>query len=954
MKRFFVYLSFSILTIASIYAGTISGKVTDSADQGPLPGCTVKLLASRDSSFVAGTVTSDNGAFSLKDISRGKYILSISYIGYQKQYKTVRISDSEPDVQVGNIALSENSIMLKELVVKGARTEMKMKEDTIEYDADSYKSQPNAVVEDLLKRLPGVEVSSDGTIKSQGKTISKILIDGKEFFSDDPKVASKTIPATMVDKLQVVDRKSELARLTGVDDGEDETVINLTVKKGMKKGWTGTISAGYGTDKRYQGSAVINHFSGDDQLSIVAGANNINDMPFTHGGSNFKQFGGADGINTSKYLGVNLNVGNEDKLRLSGDIMYSHNKSESISRIDRQYLFTDSTSYYKSSSQSIDKGHNIRADLRLKWEIDSANMLEFRPNFKYNTNDSEQTQLTSTRAGDLNQTLVNNDSTYRTSNGHNIYFSGRLIYSHKFLSHPGRSLSAQLQYTINKTKENQRSFNRTVYTDSIDIVEQIINNHTWSNNAMARLTWTEPIGESSRGNFLEMAYYFDYKWQNNDKDVWDVNGNNGNSIATEATKYAILEDLSQVWGQQVMYDTALADRLLQESETYNTTQSNSFRNKLFTQRLQLGYKRVVKAYNLNVGIRLIPTMRKSDNLSNPEKTIRTQWLWYAAPYMRFRYKFTKNRTIQIDYKAKVGYPSMSQLQPVVDESNPQRLVQGNPDLKATFYHYLKLRFQSFDPEKQFNIMAMLDATLSQNNIIQRTQYMSDGKQLTTYENANGTFDIMAFNMLGCPLRNKHFSFVNNAYLHFSNSKGYINDTFNTNRQLVFALSPGLTYRNDWLEIQLRPTYVLTHTSNTVKNSSYTPIVHTYGGTGNVLFSMPFGLAIASDITFSGTAGYSDGYDTKQWIWNASISYSFLRDKCLTLQAKGYDLLKQRKSIYRTTTANYIQDKEMNNLSRYFMFSVTYKFNSFGHGNEPKSKYGDHRGPGGPGGHGGPD
>ncbi len=943
MRRFFVYTFFCLLTLTSIYAGSVFGIVTDSSDNSPLPGCTVKLLTSRDSSFVTGTITGDNGAFSLKDITRGKYVLSISYIGYQKQLIPVRITDADPNVHVDDIAMSENSIMLKELVVKGARTEMKVKEDTIEYDADSYKSQPNAVVEDVLKRLPGVEIGSDGTIKSQGKTISKILIDGKEFFSDDPKVASKTIPATMVDKLQVVDRKSELARLTGVDDGEDETVINLTLKKGMSTGWTGTITAGYGTDNRYQGKAIINHFMGDDQLSIIAGSNNINDAPFTSGGDNFKQFGGGDGINSNQHVGINLNVGKEDRLRLSGDVMYSHEKSEALSRIDRQYIFTDSTSYYKSYSQSIDKGHNVRADLRLKWEIDSANMLEFRPKFKYNTNDSEQTLLTSTRAGDREQTLVNNDSTYSTSNGHNIYFSGRLIYRHKFLDHPGRSLSAQLQYIVNKTKEKQYSFNRTIYTDSIDIVEQIINNHTWSNNVIARLTWTEPIGDSSRGNFLEAAYYFDYKWNNNDKDVWDVNRNEDNTLSTEAIKYSILDELSQVWGQQVMYDTALAERILQESETYNTSQSNSFRNKLLTQRLQLGFKRVVKDYNLNAGIRIIPTMRKSDNLSNPENTISTQWLWYAAPYLRFRYKFNKNRTIQVDYKAKVGYPSMSQLQPVVDASNPQRLIKGNPDLKATFYHYLKLRFQSFDPEKQFNIMAMLDACLSQNNIIQRTQYMNNGQQLTTYENANGMFDIMALNMISFPFRNKHFSFVHNSYLSYITSKGYINDTFNTNRQILLALSPGLTYRNDWFEIQLRPTYVLNYTNNTVQNSSYTPIVHTYGGTGNVLFSMPFGVSIASDITFSGTAGYSDGYNTDQWIWNASISYSFLRNKCLTLQAKGYDLLKQRKNIYRTTTANYIQDKEMNHLSRYFLFSVTYKFNTFGGGNEPKSKYSDHHG-----------
>ena len=321
-KRLTIFLPAAAAAIAA-WAYTVSGVVADNTGE-PLADATVRILSARDSSMVTGGVADVNGVYSLPGVKPGKYIIESSYVGYQKGYMPVRVANA--NLRADTLRLSDSSVSLGEVTAVGVKTPIKVMTDTVEFNADSYKTQPNAVVEDLLKRLPGVEVDADGKITANGKTVTKILVDGKEFFSDDPKVASKNLPVNMVNKLQVVDRKSDLSRLTGVDDGEDETVINLTVKPGMKNGWFGTVEAGYGTDDRYQATFNINRFWNNNQLTFIGSANNTNDLGFTDGnGNRFRRFGGDRGINTSQSFGVNFNIGKEEIFRVGGDVMYKMN-----------------------------------------------------------------------------------------------------------------------------------------------------------------------------------------------------------------------------------------------------------------------------------------------------------------------------------------------------------------------------------------------------------------------------------------------------------------------------------------------------------------------------------------------------------------------------------------------------------------------------------------------------
>ena len=473
----------------------INGILIDSQDTTELMQATVRLLkANKDSTFVKGTTTDINGVFNLKGIKPGKYLLRCSYLGYNDLIKHVTVGDDGRDINMGIIKMDPNTVMLKETVVVGVKSPITVKEDTIEFNADTYKTQANAVVEDLLKRLPGVEVGSDGKITANGKEVKKILIDGKEFFSDDPTVASKNIPAEMINKLQVIDRKSDLARLTGVDDGDDETVINLTVKKGMNNGWFGTVNAGYGTDERYAGNVMINHFRDGNQFTILGGGNNVNNLGFGDGASGrFQRFGGDRGVTTSQYAGINFNVGSkeDEHFRVGGDIMYSHSDRDTRTRTARQYLYEDSTSYEDANTIARDKGHNLRGDFRVKWEVDSNNTIEFRPNFSFNFNKSERADTSLTSAGDAARTIVNRSLSNFFNDGKSYEWGTRLIYNHKVASHPGRSQSLMLNYRYSNVREDADTYTNNTYyllDDQDQLIDQTANNRRKTHTVTPRAT----------------------------------------------------------------------------------------------------------------------------------------------------------------------------------------------------------------------------------------------------------------------------------------------------------------------------------------------------------------------------------------------------------------------------------------------------------------------------------
>ncbi len=921
------------LAATTAHAAVINGVLVDSQDTTELIEATVKLLkATKDSTMVKGTTTDLNGVFNIKGVKSGKYLLRFSYLGYNDVIKHVTIGDDGRDVNIGVVKMDPNTIMLQEAVVVGLKSPITVKEDTIEFNADTYKTQANAVVEDLLKRLPGVEVGTDGKITANGKEVKKILIDGKEFFSDDPTVASKNIPADMINKLQIVDRKSDLARLTGVDDGEDETVINLTVKKGMNNGWFGTVNGGYGTDKRYTGNLMVNHFRDGNQFTILGGGNNVNNLGFGDGASGrFQRFGGDRGVTSSQYAGINFNIGSkdDDHIRFGGDVMYSHSDRDTRTRTARQYLFEDSTSYYNANTAARDKSHNLRGDFRFKWEIDSNNTIDIRPNFSFNFNKSQRGDTSSTIAGDPAGTSVNRSLSNFLNDGKSYEWGTRLIYNHKVASHPGRSQSLMLNYNYSNVREDADTYTDNTYyllPDQSELIDQTANNRRKTHSVTGRISWTEPIGDIKNARFLEFSYRGNYRFTTSDKMVYD-NARDG------------------IWPGGTI-----------TSHDWNEGLSNSFRNTFFNQEFTAGFRQVRKAYNLNVGLSVNSAMSKSKDLINSARDIKERWAWSVAPYARFRYKFTDTRNLNFFYRMRAQQPSIAQLQPVADESNPLNIVTGNPELKPTFTHNINLRFGDFAQGAQRSIMAMMNVDFAQNSIVSTTTYDEvTGGRYTSYTNVNGVWNAMAMNMLSFPFGSqKTWYFTSHLFTRYSVTKGINNGIENRSNTWRINYMPGLAFRNDVFDIELRPRYSFQTTYNTVQTASNRNL-HTWGGMFNGTYSAPFGLVISTDLNYSTTSGYSAGYNTTQWLWNGSIAYQFLADKQAALTLSVYDILGQRKNVYRNVTANYMEDVIYNSLGRYGMLTFTYRFTTFKKGEQPKSRNDHFGGPGGfrgPGGFGG--
>ena len=972
MKRLTNLLIVAIAMVAmsagSANAAIINGILVDATDTTELMQANVALLQmDKDSTYVKGTITDFNGVFNLEEVPEGHYYLKCSYIGYEPTVKRVSIGADGRDVNMGMIYLSQNTVVLKETVVMGVKTAVTVKEDTIEYNADTYKTQANAVVEDLLKRMPGVEVSADGKITANGKEVKKILIDGKEFFSDDPTMASKNIPADMVNKLQVIDRKSDLARLTGVDDGEDETVINLTVKKGMNNGWFGTVTAGYGTDKRYLGNVIANYFNNGNQFTFTGNANNTNNVGFTDGGaSRFRRFGGDRGITTSQMLGVNFNVGSkeDEHFRVGGDITYSHTSRDTHTSTSRQNIFNDSTSYRDALSLALDKTHNIRGNFRLKWEVDSFNTIDFRPYVTLNFSHSESSDTSMTRAGDVLRTPVNRSLSYYDNHGKSYEFGGRFIYNHKFKSHPGRSYSVFLNYNYSNIDEDGNTFTRNTYylKGEDETIDQVYDNLRKSNRINGRLSWTEPLGDVKNANFLTFSYSANYNVSKSNKTVWiprngvyPVPGITRNDIMLDvATNSTLRGMIADTYGTYALQDANLLNEIIdielsdaiKDSIDYEL--SNNFRNQFFNQDFQIGFQKVTKEYNLNVGFSVTSAMSKSTNYWDEARSIPSRWAWAVAPFARFRYKFTKTRNIAIDYRMRSSQPSIAQLQPVADVSNPLNIVIGNPELKPTFTHRMSVRFSDFNQENQRSIMAMVNANVQQNSIISTiTNDPTTGGQLTTYDNTNGVWDAMAMNMVSFPFSaSKAWYFTSNVFARLSQTKGYTDGNYNRSIGLNLNIAPGIAYRTAYFDLELRPRYGYQLTHNTMQTSRDRN-VHTWGAMFNGTYSAPFGLVISTDLNFSKTSGYSTGYNTNQWIWNGSIAYQFLRNKEASIQVSVYDILGQQKNVMRTQTASYIQDAIYNSLGRYGLLTFTYRFTTFAKGQEPKNRNDEFRGPGGP-------
>lgn len=895
---------FSPMAFAQQSGVNVTGSVVEQGSDTPIEQATVRLLNVKDSAMVRGVVSARNGSFTLKNVKKGSYLLHITFIGYDPLYQPLQITGKKNPVNVGKLELSDGAIELGEAVVIGKAPEVTVRNDTVEYNADSYKVTEGSVLEDLLKKMPGVEVDSEGKITVNGKEVKKVMVDGKEFFSDDPKVASKNLPAKMIDKLQVLDKKSDMAQMTGFDDGEEETVINLTVKPGMKQGWFGNAYGGYGSKDRYEGNAMVNRFVNNDQITFMGGTNNTNNMGFSDlastmfsgmggGGGRRGGFGAGSGITSSGNTGLNFSKEfKPDKLTLGGNTRYSHSDNDARSKSDRQNILPgDSSSYDNSEAMSRTKSDNFGVDFRLEWKPDTMTQLIFRPSFSLSHSMNDNFSDATTLDNERDTVNTNKSSNYSESNGYNLNAS--IDFSRK-LNNKGRVFSATLSGGNSDSYSDGMNRSDIVYFNQTDalknsIIDQRSRYDNKGFNYRAYVSWVEPIGHN---NFIQATYSISQRKQ-------------------EALKNVYNQDADGIYN---VLDSA-----------YN----QSYRNNFISQRASLSFKSQRAKFNYTIGLNLDPSYSSSENFVGDTTLSKiTRKVVNLSPMAQFNYMFDKRTNLRIMYNGRTSQPSMTQLQPVADISDPTNITIGNPDLNPRYTNNVFIRFQQFTPEKQRAFMIMANGSYIINDIVSYTSYNQEtGVKTTTYKNVNGNYSGNVRMMLNTPLKNKKFSINSMTMASFANSNGYINEEKNTNRNLILSERGGIDFRSSYLDLGVNGNIRYNATSNSLQKENNQNTFN-YGAGGYTTIYLPLNFKIESDVNWSTNSGYGDGFKQNEVLWNASASKSFLKNNQGTLRFKIYDILQQRSNISRSVTASYIQDSEYNTLGSYFMVHFIYRFSIF--------------------------
>ncbi|MCI6427338.1 MAG: outer membrane beta-barrel protein [Rikenellaceae bacterium] len=1002
MKRLLVAALLCILMSVpeTLFAQTglsLSLRLVDASNEEPVPFATVSLTVKGGKTPSGYALTDQEGKAKISKLKAGDYVLKAELMGYKAVEQAVTLSKSSIDL--GDVKMDSDVQQLEAAKVTAAGNPIIVKKDTIEYNASSFRTTENDMLENLLKKLPGVEVGSDGSVTVNGETITKITIDGKTFFLDDPQLATKNIPAKIVEKVKVVEKKSDQAKFTGIDDGEEETVIDLSLRPGMMKGWFGNVSAGGGHDLqqgwdgdwRGQGAAMIGRFTDKSQISIILNGNNTNNRGFNDmAGSMMRSMrgggggmGGArggwgqdNGITTSWMGGANgawtLLDGNMD---LAGNYLYNGSATELLEKSDKiTYLDGGDQLIYNNGgdraygsgdgygfSNTLTQGHRLGVRLEHKFTENTSIIFEPQVNFGYG-NYIEDSKFSTGRlmSGTKDTLKVNDGFNFNAGSNSNWTTSGRFLLRQK-LGKPGRTLSLNVRYEFSGNKLldalNQSlttTYDKNGAKSGENTVNQKINRTSDSQNVRTRLSYTEPLGNDF---YLEATYGYNWSRSYSNKLAKDSGPLSGDFVGGYGSYNPVGES---------------------DNYTYSSTITNIAQNHNAGVNLQYQKGKL----RVQVGASLQPTVTHNvtDNALQKVDTTYTTWRW--APQAMFSYEFNDNSELRFFYRGRSSQPSTSQLLPVPDNSNPLNVSFGNPYLQPYFSHNLRGFFGYTNKQTFFSIRGRFSAGLVQNPIVSAIWYGTDGAQYNMPLNGplNGNAGIDFF--INSPIAKSNFSVINFFRANYSQSSSYIGtgaldtskyydeakadfnydkfnadffennspnasfrEAFSTNviDNVNFTERLSFKYSNDFVELNLggRTTY----------NRSWYTLKKNQDARWNNQVSFSMNWTIPYDFAFSSELNYNwyNGYTTPQedeFVLSAEFSKSFLK-KQLTLSIKGYDLLNQSKNLSITDASNYHQEVRNNTLGRYVILSLTWRFGNFGKAGQQMRGGPGGRGPMGP-------
>lgn len=940
---FFVLFFFLYLTNASAQKARVTGRVMDSETGDPLVSATVQILHSDSTGLVGGAMTNNMGGFTVKNLAAGNYVIKVSYIGFRNFYRKVVVQEKQKESNLGTFMMLPSSVMLSQAVVTAKMPQVEVKEDTLIFNADAFKVPEGSVLEELIRKLPGAEVSSDGTIKINGKTVKKILVEGKEFFGSDKSMSMKNLPTEIVDKVKTYDKQSDMAKMTGIDDGEEETVIDLTIKKGMKKGWFGNLDLAGGTEDRYSLGGMVNRFSDNKQISFIGNYGNA-----TRGGFGGRGGRGGSGDQTSGQGGINIaletgkdvekwNGRTEKAFKIGGNVRYNGSKSTNWSRTASQNFITTNTSFSNSYNASTNRDHSVNGDFRLEWAPDSMTTLLFRPNFSFGGSKSTnggQSATFNQDPYDLQFSLdgaevtnplnsidlladsikVNYNNNTNRSKSDNYSFGGNFIFNRR-LNSVGRNFSVNLNgsYSDNQSKSFSLSDVRYFqYGDSTLLTYRYRTTPNTSTSYRFGFNYTEPL--IPKKLFLSLNYNFNYSKRHSDGKAYDMGSVTQLMDSIRSTGAGFLPD---------NYRDYLDDDLSRYTDNWN-----------YVHNIELQLRYVTNAINLNLGLQYEPQRQKVKYDYQGLDTVASRTFSRLSPTLNFRYRFSKQHSLRLTYRGSTSQPSMTDMFNMTDDSDPLNIRLGNPELKPSVSHNLRFEWQNYVSSTLQSFNANLSFNTTQNSISTRTEYNeSTGGRISQPSNINGNWSMNGGFGFNTPLFTDNFYVNTNTSASYNNNVGYIYQNQQTLKNTVKNTSLSerlsLNYREDYWDIGLTGGINYSHVrSKLVATNNRDTYDFNYGLNANMNLSN--GLGASTNIYMSSRRGYSSSaMNTNELIWNAQVSYRLLANKALTLSLQAYDILNRQSNFSRMISATSRTDTESYTLHSYVMARAIYRFNMFG-------------------------
>lgn len=909
---------------------TVSGRVIKKDTKEPVVQANLQLFRLPDSTYVGGTASNLKGYFSFSKIAAGKYVLKVSYVGLKNKVLPLVLSPSTSTHQVGTIALESDAILMKETVITAEAPQVQVVEDTLIFNASAYRTPDGAMLEELVKKFPGAEVDDDGNITINGKKVKKIMLNGKEFFGGDVKTGMKNLPVEMVEKVKTYDKKSDLARITGIDDGEEETVLDLKVKKGMNQGVFGNVDFSLGTKDRYSSRGMVNYFRESTQMSVIGAANNVNDRGMSGGGGGPRFSGGSNGLTSSKTLGANFATETE-KLELGGSFQYNYSDRDGISTGYSESFLLNNSSYSNSNSRNGSRSENFNAEFRLEWRPNEKTNVIFRPNFTYGKSNG----LSVSQSGTFNDNpfqLVENPNEFlnldsllnmesdplygirlNASNNSSISKSDNLsagasLQINRKLNDKGRNITllGRVSYTDNESDSYSESFTRYYKEQRMDTIFRYNTTPGKNYSYSGKITYSEPI---ARATFLQFSYQLQYSYRENDRRTYNL---------LDATN-----------GNEWRLNRPLPDDYLDYEDKQ---QSKYAEYKILDHNVNVSVRLIREKYQLNAGFSMLPQHTELSYRKNTLDTIIKRSVFNFSPNVSFRYRFSKMSNLQFSYRGNTSQPSIENLLPVTDNANPLNVQIGNPGLKPSFNHNINFHLNDYQVETQRNIMANAGFSFTQNSITSiRTYNAETGGWTNTSDNINGNWNANAGFGYNTALRNKKFNIGTNTNFSYSNHVGYLTVDKDTkkNTTVDMNLNERLTasYRNDWLEISLNGNLSYSWEKDKLRpenNQEY----YTYSYGGNVQVSFPWNMTLTTNIFNQARRGYTDAtMNRDELIWNAQLSQRLSRNASLTFDM--FDILKNQSNITRRLTANGRSVYQYNGINSYYMIHFIYRLNIFG-------------------------